>query len=214
MFIQCLARARHHLGAFHILTEPLQQHYELGRYSWFSSLFSDGDSWIAQRKLRADLGGDWAFWRTCEDHCGESGMSQKKSTEEGQARSHPDAKAMVKMLAFILKATVGPWSNGVSLCFKRTGWRTDRLKWGRNGGVWTSWWEHCVSGCLSCIWCTLYKACKMVGSHWIQWFTGLSWRKASAPQTAILSSYLASQKSRVGSITYSSVSKSSEFGSE
>ena len=137
MFTQCLARARHHLSAFHTLTEPLQQHYELGRYSWFSSLFSDGDSWIARRKLRADLGGDWAFCRTREDHCGESGMSQKKGTEEGQARCHPDAKATVKMSAFILKATAGPWRTQGreqwGLILLREDWLEDRLDWSGAG---------------------------------------------------------------------------------
>lgn len=56
------------------------------------------------------------------------------------------------------------------------------LKWGRNGRVWTSWCKHLVSGCLSCMGGSLHKACKMVGSHWTQWFTGWRCRKASAPK--------------------------------
>ena len=79
------------------------------RDSWFSSRFFRWGLMDCTEKLRAGLGGAWAFCRTSKDPCGESGMSQKKSTEESQARSHPASKATVKMSAFLLKATVGPW---------------------------------------------------------------------------------------------------------
>lgn len=95
-----IAWARHHLSGFHTLTEPSQQHSKLGLLVFV--LFPMG---TVQRKLRADLGGDWASCRTSKDHCGESGMSQKKSTEERlwlDPTQFP--KATVKMLAFILKA--------------------------------------------------------------------------------------------------------------
>ena len=58
-------------------------------------------------------------------------MSQKKGTEEGQARCHPDAKATVKMSAFILKPTAGAWRTQGreqwGLILLREDWLEDRL---------------------------------------------------------------------------------------